>query len=138
MATDSERYEPSSSSRTGTPPDEFFKKNEILSRELQHCKAVARYAGLTGSPDENGGEVLKSVLPDRVSRGTGTYLTEARRSTWWALEIGGGGNPHSHDLCAAAKNASAVWERRQNRRRGARLNWLLPNKERENKNRTGA
>jgi hypothetical protein len=28
--------------------------NEILSRELQHCKAVARYAGLTGSPDENG------------------------------------------------------------------------------------
>jgi hypothetical protein len=53
--------------------------NEILSRELQHCKAVARYAGLTGSPDENGGEVLKSVLPDRVSRGTGTHLTEARR-----------------------------------------------------------
>src|SRR5690349_7776468 len=136
MATDSERYEPSSSFRTGTPPDEFFKKNEILSRELQHCKAVARYAGLIGPPDENGGEVLKSVLPDRVSRGTGTHLTEARReSTWWALEIGGGANPHSRDLCAAAKNASAAWERRQNRRRGARLTWLLPNKERETKNR---
>jgi hypothetical protein len=28
--------------------------NEILSRELHHCKAVARYAGLTSSPDENG------------------------------------------------------------------------------------
>src|SRR5262245_29204296 len=27
MATDSERYEPSSSSRTGTPPDEFFARN---------------------------------------------------------------------------------------------------------------
>jgi hypothetical protein len=25
--TDSERYEPSSSSRTGTPPDEFFARN---------------------------------------------------------------------------------------------------------------
>ena len=50
--------------------------NEILSRELHHCKAVARYAGLNGSPDENGSEVLKSVLPDRVSSGTGTHLTE--------------------------------------------------------------
>jgi hypothetical protein len=28
--------------------------NEILSRELHHCKAVVRYAGLTSSPDENG------------------------------------------------------------------------------------
>src|ERR1700720_1859432 len=27
MATDSERYEPSSSSSTGTPPDEFFARN---------------------------------------------------------------------------------------------------------------
>ena len=28
--------------------------NEILSRHLRDCKAVARYAGLTGSPDESG------------------------------------------------------------------------------------
>src|SRR5215469_4293533 len=27
IATDSERYEPSSSSSTGTPPDEFFERN---------------------------------------------------------------------------------------------------------------
>ena len=28
--------------------------NEILSRHLRDSKAVARYAGLTGSPDESG------------------------------------------------------------------------------------
>nr|WP_232375884.1 IS110 family transposase [Mesorhizobium comanense] len=28
--------------------------NEILSRRLRDRKAVARYAGLTGSPDESG------------------------------------------------------------------------------------
>ena len=32
----------------------LFNANEILARNLRDQKAVARYAGLTGSPDESG------------------------------------------------------------------------------------
>ena len=41
--------------------------NEILSRHLRDSKAVARYAGLTGSPDESG-TVTKLGLPPELRR----------------------------------------------------------------------
>src|SRR5437588_6600625 len=40
MATDSERYEPSSSSRTGTPPDEFFKKIRACGFGRPKCRPL--------------------------------------------------------------------------------------------------
>jgi transposase len=37
--------------------------HEILSRNLRDRKAVARYAGLTGSPDESGAQRHRSPTP---------------------------------------------------------------------------
>ena len=48
--------------------------NEILSRQLRDRKAIARYAGLTGSPDESGKRRREKGLSRagnaRVRRGT--------------------------------------------------------------------
>lgn len=47
--------------------------NEVMSRHLRDCKAVARYAGLTGSPDESGSKRREKGLARagnaRVRRG---------------------------------------------------------------------
>ena len=39
---------------------------EVLSRNLRDRRAVARYAGLTGSPDEEGGSKRREQGPVRV------------------------------------------------------------------------
>jgi len=43
--------------------------HEVLSRDLRDQRAVARYAGLTGSPDESGRRAEKKGSPRRVTRG---------------------------------------------------------------------
>jgi transposase len=46
--------------------------NEILSRHLRDSKAVARYAGLTGSPDESGNRRReKGLARGQCARGAG-------------------------------------------------------------------
>jgi transposase len=42
---------------------------EVLSRNLRDRRAVARYAGLTGSPDESGSKRGKRAGPDRATLG---------------------------------------------------------------------
>jgi transposase len=42
---------------------------EILSRNLRDRRAVARYAGLTGSPDESGSSCREKRLPIRQCSG---------------------------------------------------------------------
>ncbi|WP_288142442.1 IS110 family transposase [Mesorhizobium sp.] len=42
--------------------------NEILSRDLRDRRAVARYAGLTASPDESGSRRREKGLPKRATR----------------------------------------------------------------------
>jgi hypothetical protein len=37
--------------------------HELLSRTLRECRAVARYAGLTGSPDESGARRREQARP---------------------------------------------------------------------------
>ena len=45
--------------------------NEILSRHLRDRRAVARYAGLTGSPDESGSAGASGVLRARGALASG-------------------------------------------------------------------
>jgi transposase len=42
---------------------------EALSRNLRDRRAVARYAGLTGSPDESGKNVGRKGWPDPATLG---------------------------------------------------------------------
>ena len=44
---------------------------EVLSRNLRDRRAVARYGGLTGSPDESGKKRGKRGSPDLVIQGCG-------------------------------------------------------------------
>ena len=44
---------------------------EVLSRNLRDRRAVARYAGLTGSPDESGRNAARRGSPDRATLGCG-------------------------------------------------------------------
>ena len=43
--------------------------NEILSRKLRDRKAIARYAGLTGSPDDSGKRRREKGLGRAATRG---------------------------------------------------------------------
>src|SRR5271170_4480278 len=43
---------------------------EVLSRNLRDRRAVARYAGVTGSPDESGANVARRVWPRPAMRGS--------------------------------------------------------------------
>jgi len=60
--------------------------SEVLARNLRDCKPVARYAGLTGSPDESGKRREKSFLRAgnarvRCGGALGFLVTEQQRRT---------------------------------------------------------
>jgi len=44
--------------------------NEVLSRPMRDRKAVARYAGLTGSPDESGAKRRNKGSPKQATPGS--------------------------------------------------------------------
>ena len=44
--------------------------NEVLSRPLRDRRAVARYAGLTGAPDESGAKRREQGLPKPAMPGS--------------------------------------------------------------------
>ena len=60
---------------------------EILSRNLRDRRAVARYAGLTGSPDESGSRSREKGSRDPAMLGCGgvsdAELLSERRSLLW-------------------------------------------------------
>jgi transposase len=66
--------------------------HEVLSRDLRDDRAVARYAGLTGSPDESGQRRREKGLAKagnaRVRRGmiqlAWRFLTIRRTAPWWS------------------------------------------------------
>jgi transposase len=45
--------------------------HEVLSRPMRDRKAVARYAGLTGSPDESGAKRREQGSPEPATPGSG-------------------------------------------------------------------
>ena len=45
---------------------------EVLSRNMRDRRAVARYGGLTGSPDESGANGGRRDWPARATRACGT------------------------------------------------------------------
>ena len=79
--------------------------HEILSRQLRDRRAVARYAGLTGAPDESGNKRREKGLAKagnaRVRRGMiqlAWRFLSSRKTVHWPGGIG-------QELRALAKNA---------------------------------
>jgi transposase len=54
----------------------------VLSRPMRDRKAVARYAGLTGSPDESGAKRREQAINQAVSVQTRRYLAGSMRMAW--------------------------------------------------------
>ena len=65
--------------------------NEVLSRNLRDRRAVARYAGLTGSPDESGKKRRERDSPKPVtlasgagwSNSLGGFCCSRKRARWY-------------------------------------------------------
>lgn len=94
--------------------------NEIISRDLRDEKAVARYAGLTGSPDESGKRRREKGLAKmgnaRVRRGmiqlAWRFLLHQKNSTlvkWYRDSIAAGKKPKTMIVALARKLLIVLW-----------------------------
>ena len=94
--------------------------NEIISRDLRDEKAVARYAGLTGSPDESGKRRREKGLAKmgnaRVRRGmiqlAWRFLLHQKNSTlvkWYRDSIAAGKRPKTMIVALARKLLIVLW-----------------------------
>jgi transposase len=94
--------------------------NEIISRDLRDEKAVARYAGLTGSPDESGKRRRERGLAKagnaRVRRGmiqlAWRFLIHQKNSAlveWYQARIAAGKKPKTMVVALARKLLIALW-----------------------------
>jgi len=79
---------------------------EVLSRNLRDRRAVARYAGLTGGPDESGSKRREKGLAKsgsaRVRRGTDCPSLPDERSIAQAMSLVRNGEPEDARLEEAA------------------------------------
>jgi transposase len=94
--------------------------NEIISRDLRDEKAVARYAGLTGSPDESGKrrreKGLAKVGNPRVRRGmiqlAWRFLIHQKNSAlaqWYQASVAAGSRRKTMIVALARKLLIALW-----------------------------
>lgn len=94
--------------------------NEAFSRDLRDQRAVARYAGLTGSPDESGSRRREKGLAKagnaRVRRGmiqlAWRFLTHQKDSAlaqWFQASIGAGKRRTTMIVALARKLLIALW-----------------------------
>jgi transposase len=95
--------------------------HEVLSRDLRDQRAVARYAGLTGSPDESGRRRREKGLAKagnaRVRRGmiqfAWRFLIHQKDSAlaqWYQASVGGGGKKRKTLVVALARKLLiALW-----------------------------
>ncbi|HLZ21464.1 MAG TPA: IS110 family transposase [Ktedonobacterales bacterium] len=94
--------------------------NEIISRDLRDEKAVARYAGLTGSPDESGKRRREKGLAKmgnaRVRRGmiqlAWRFLLHQKNSAlvkWYRDSIAAGKKPKTMVVALARKLLIVLW-----------------------------
>ena len=94
--------------------------NEIISRDLRDEKAVARYAGLTGSPDESGKRRREKGLAKtgnpRVRRGmiqlAWRFLLHQKDSAlvkWYRASIAAGKRPKTMIVAFARKLLITLW-----------------------------
>jgi transposase len=94
--------------------------NEIISRDLRDEKAVARYAGLTGSPDESGKrrreKGLAKVGNPRVRRGmiqlAWRFLNHQKHSAlaqWYQASVAAGSRRKTMIVALARKLLIALW-----------------------------
>jgi transposase len=94
--------------------------HEVFSRELRDHRAVARYAGLTGSPDESGARRREKGLAKagnaRVRRGmiqlAWGFLTHQKNSTlaqWFEARVGAGKKRKTMIVALARKLLIALW-----------------------------
>jgi transposase len=94
--------------------------HEVLSRDLRDDRAVARYAGLTGSPDESGQRRREKGLAKagnaRVRRGmiqlAWRFLIHQKNSAlveWYRASIAAGKKPKTMVVALARKLLIALW-----------------------------
>lgn len=94
--------------------------HEMFSRDLRDHRAVARYAGLTGSPDESGSRRREKGLAKtgnaRVRRGmiqlAWRFLGHQEGSPlakWYQAAVAGGKKPKSMIVALARKLLIALW-----------------------------
>jgi transposase len=94
--------------------------NEIISRDLRDEKAVARYAGLTGSPDESGKRRREKGLAKagnpRVRRGmiqlAWRFLNHQKNSAlaqWYQASVAAGNRRKTMIVALARKLLIALW-----------------------------
>jgi transposase len=95
--------------------------HEVLSRDLRDQRAVARYAGLTGSPDESGRRRREKGLAKagnaRVRRGmiqfAWRFLIHQKDSAlaqWYQASVAGGGKKRKTMVVALARKLLiALW-----------------------------
>jgi transposase len=94
--------------------------HEVFSRELRDQRAVARYAGLTGSPDESGARRREKGLAKagnaRVRRGmiqlAWGFLTHQKNSTlaqWFEARVVAGKKRKTMIVALARKLLIALW-----------------------------
>jgi len=94
--------------------------HEVLSRDLRDDRAVARYAGLTGSPDESGQRRREKGLAKagnaRVRRGmiqlAWRFLIHQKNSAlveWYRASIAAGKKPKAMVVALARKLLIALW-----------------------------
>lgn len=95
--------------------------HEVLSRELRDRRAVARYAGLTGSPDESGAKRREKGLAKagsaRVRRGmielAWRFLQHQRDSelaAWFRKRVDGGKRKTTMIVALARKLLIVFWQ----------------------------
>jgi transposase len=94
--------------------------HEVLSRDLRDQRAVARYAGLTGSPDESGRRRREKGLAKtgnaRVRRGmiqlAWRFLIHQKNSAltqWYQASVAAGKKPKTMVVALARKLLIALW-----------------------------
>jgi transposase len=94
--------------------------HEVLSRDLRDQRAVARYAGLTGSPDESGGRRREKGLAKagnaRVRRGiiqlAWRFLVHQKNSVltqWYQQSVAAGKKRKTMVVALARKLLIALW-----------------------------